>query len=142
MLTIKSDDVRGRANAFEAMVKGEEIPAPSVPESFKVLMRELNSLALKVVPIDSEEVEEEEIVPVIKPSELPEDLVEDGEVDAADPSDDTDNDDQSADDDDDDDDSDDEPADPEDLTGDEEDEASDEADEVDLVENKAEEEAS
>lgn len=61
MLTIKSDDVRGRANAFEAMVKGEEIPAPSVPESFKVLMRELNSLGLKVVPIDSQEVDEEEV---------------------------------------------------------------------------------
>ena len=63
MLTIKSDDVRGRSNAFEAMVKGEEIPAPSVPESFKVLVRELNSLGLKVVPIDSEEVEEEDEKP-------------------------------------------------------------------------------
>jgi DNA-directed RNA polymerase subunit beta len=75
MLTIKSDDVRGRANAFEAMVKGEEIPAPSVPESFKVLMRELNSLGLKVVPIDSQEVEEEEtpVVP-IKPDDLPADI--------------------------------------------------------------------
>ncbi|MFH2118168.1 MAG: DNA-directed RNA polymerase subunit beta, partial [Candidatus Paceibacterota bacterium] len=73
MLTIKSDDVRGRANAFEAMVKGEEIPAPSVPESFKVLMRELNSLALKVVPIDSEEIEEEVAEP-ISPEELPEDI--------------------------------------------------------------------
>jgi DNA-directed RNA polymerase subunit beta len=75
MLTIKSDDVRGRANAFEAMVKGEEIPAPSVPESFKVLMRELNSLGLKVVPIDSQEVEEEETpVAPIKPEELPADV--------------------------------------------------------------------
>ena len=64
MLTIKSDDVRGRANAFEAMVKGEEIPAPSVPESFKVLMRELNSLALTVNPIDSEEEDEVEEKPV------------------------------------------------------------------------------
>ena len=63
MLTIKSDDVRGRANAFEAMVKGDDIPAPSVPESFKVLMRELNSLALTITPIDSEEVEEVEEVP-------------------------------------------------------------------------------
>ena len=75
MLTIKSDDVRGRANAFEAMVKGEEIPAPSVPESFKVLMRELNSLGLKVVPIDSQEVEEEETsAGPISPDELPEDV--------------------------------------------------------------------
>ncbi|HEX9817596.1 MAG TPA: DNA-directed RNA polymerase subunit beta, partial [Patescibacteria group bacterium] len=87
MLTIKSDDVRGRANAFEAMVKGEEIPAPSVPESFKVLMRELNSLALKVVPIDSEEVEEELAEP-IKPEELPEDLDDDSGTSVADVSDD------------------------------------------------------
>ncbi|OGJ37260.1 MAG: DNA-directed RNA polymerase subunit beta [Candidatus Pacebacteria bacterium RIFOXYB1_FULL_39_46] len=83
MLTIKSDDVRGRANAFEAMVKGEEIPAPSVPESFKVLMRELNSLALKVVPIDSEEIEEEVAEP-ISPEELPEDIeIEDEKTDEA-----------------------------------------------------------
>ena len=50
MLTIKSDDVKGRGRAFEAMVKGEEIPAPTVPESFKVLVRELNSLGLDVIP--------------------------------------------------------------------------------------------
>jgi DNA-directed RNA polymerase subunit beta len=48
MLTIKSDDVVGRAKAFEAIVKGTEIPAPTVPESFKVLMRELNSLGLDI----------------------------------------------------------------------------------------------
>jgi DNA-directed RNA polymerase subunit beta len=71
MLTIKSDDVRGRSNAFEAMVKGEEIPAPSVPESFKVLVRELNSLAIKITPIDSEEVEEE--------AEKPDESVEEDE---------------------------------------------------------------
>ena len=50
MLTIKSDDVRGRAKAFEAIVKGEEIPAPTVPESFKVLCKELNSLSLNINP--------------------------------------------------------------------------------------------
>ena len=49
MLTIKSDDVVGRAKAFEAIVKGTEIPASTVPESFKVLMRELNSLGLDVI---------------------------------------------------------------------------------------------
>ena len=48
MITIKSDDVMGRAKAFEAMVKGEDIPEPTVPESFRVLMRELNSLGLDV----------------------------------------------------------------------------------------------
>jgi DNA-directed RNA polymerase subunit beta len=52
MLTIKSDDVRGRAKAFEAIVKGEEIPAPTVPESFKVLCKELNSLALNINPLE------------------------------------------------------------------------------------------
>lgn len=48
MLTIKSDDVLGRARAFEAIVKGIDIPEATVPESFKVLVRELNSLGLSV----------------------------------------------------------------------------------------------
>lgn len=51
MLTIKSDDVVGRAKAFEAIVKGTDIPTPKVPESFKVLIKELQSLGLNVVPI-------------------------------------------------------------------------------------------
>lgn len=51
MLTIKSDDVVGRSRAFEAIVKGLEISEPSVPESFRVLVRELNSLGLSVNPI-------------------------------------------------------------------------------------------
>lgn len=63
MLTIKSDDVAGRARAFEAIVKGAEISDPTIPESFKVLMRELNSLCINVEPKDvkfaTEEVEEE-----------------------------------------------------------------------------------
>jgi DNA-directed RNA polymerase subunit beta len=63
MLTIKSDDVMGRAKAFEAIVKGTDIPAPTVPESFKVLMRELNSLAIDVVPYELEEADEPEVVP-------------------------------------------------------------------------------
>lgn len=48
MLTIKSDDIVGRAKAFEAIVKGMEIPEATVPESFKVLVRELNSLGLSI----------------------------------------------------------------------------------------------
>jgi DNA-directed RNA polymerase subunit beta len=48
MLTIKSDDIVGRAKAFEAIVKGTEIPEATVPESFKVLVRELNSLGLSI----------------------------------------------------------------------------------------------
>ena len=60
MLTIKSDDVRGRAKAFEAIVKGEEIPAPTVPESFKVLCKELNSLALNIDPLEEVVLSDEE----------------------------------------------------------------------------------
>jgi len=63
MLTIKSDDVMGRAKAFEAMVKGTEIPAPTVPESFKVLMRELNSLGLDVVALEATIIDDETFVP-------------------------------------------------------------------------------
>jgi DNA-directed RNA polymerase subunit beta len=48
MLTIKSDDIVGRAKAFEAIVKGVDIPQSTVPESFKVLVRELNSLCLSI----------------------------------------------------------------------------------------------
>lgn len=62
MLTIKSDDVVGRAKAFEAIVKGTDIPTPKVPESFKVLIKELQSLGLNVVPMGAtvynEEIEE------------------------------------------------------------------------------------
>ena len=50
MLTIKSDDVVGRARAFEAIVKGENIPASTIPESFKVLVKELQALGLNVFP--------------------------------------------------------------------------------------------
>ncbi|MEA2056972.1 MAG: DNA-directed RNA polymerase subunit beta [Patescibacteria group bacterium] len=60
MLTIKSDDVRGRSKAFKAMVKGEEIPAPTIPESFKVLISELNSLGLDIIPLESEDADEDE----------------------------------------------------------------------------------
>jgi DNA-directed RNA polymerase subunit beta len=72
MLTIKSDDVMGRAKAFEAIVKGTKIPAPTVPESFKVLKRELNSLGLDVIEHERLEVEEEEPVAKLSPEELAE----------------------------------------------------------------------
>jgi DNA-directed RNA polymerase subunit beta len=48
LLTVKSDDVMGRVQTYEAIVKGEEIQAPGVPESFKVLIKELQSLGLNV----------------------------------------------------------------------------------------------
>ena len=50
MLTIKSDDIVGRARAFEAIVKGTDIPESTIPESFKVLVRELNALGLNIIP--------------------------------------------------------------------------------------------
>jgi DNA-directed RNA polymerase subunit beta len=50
MLTIKSDDIEGRAKAFQAIIKGQEIPEPTLPESFKVLVKELAGLGLKVYP--------------------------------------------------------------------------------------------
>jgi DNA-directed RNA polymerase subunit beta len=50
MLTIKSDDVVGRAKAFEAIVKDADIPEATIPESFKVLVKELNSLCLNIIP--------------------------------------------------------------------------------------------
>jgi DNA-directed RNA polymerase subunit beta len=64
MLTVKSDDVIGRVRAYEAIVKGENLPESSVPESFKVLMREMQSLGLNVEVIsesgESVEVKETE----------------------------------------------------------------------------------
>jgi len=64
MLTLKSDDVVGRSKAFEAIVKGETIPMSSIPESFKVLVKELNSLCLAVVPTGQVVAAVEEIMPV------------------------------------------------------------------------------
>lgn len=58
MLTIKSDDVVGRAKAFESIVKGTDIPAATIPESFKVLVEELNSLGIDVEPLGAIEQEE------------------------------------------------------------------------------------
>jgi DNA-directed RNA polymerase subunit beta len=52
ILTVKSDDMIGRVKTFEAIVKGENIPAPGVPESFRVLMKELQSLGLDIKALD------------------------------------------------------------------------------------------
>ncbi len=54
ILTVKSDDVVGRVKAYEAIIKGQNIPTPGVPESFKVLIRELRSLALDVRVLDED----------------------------------------------------------------------------------------
>lgn len=52
MLTIKSDDVYGRTKAFEAIIKGLDIPQSTVPESFNVLIKELNALGLNIEPVE------------------------------------------------------------------------------------------
>jgi len=64
VLTVKSDDVVGRVKTYEAIVKGENVPEPGIPESFKVLMKELQSLALdvKVYSDKREEIEIKESV--------------------------------------------------------------------------------
>jgi DNA-directed RNA polymerase subunit beta len=54
LLTIKSDDVLGRVKVYEAIVKGENIPEPGIPESFKVLIKEMQSLCLNVEVLSSE----------------------------------------------------------------------------------------
>ena len=64
ILTVKSDDIVGRVKTYEAIVKGENIPEPGVPESFKVLLKELQSLALdiRVLREDQTEVEIKECI--------------------------------------------------------------------------------
>ena len=55
ILTFKSDDVVGRVKTYEAIIKGENVPEPGIPESFKVLLKELQSLALDVRLLDSDD---------------------------------------------------------------------------------------
>jgi DNA-directed RNA polymerase subunit beta len=59
ILTVKSDDVVGRVKTYEAIVKGENVPEPGVPESFKVLIKELQSLGMdvKILSGDEKEIE-------------------------------------------------------------------------------------
>ncbi|MCQ4925782.1 DNA-directed RNA polymerase subunit beta [Tissierella carlieri] len=64
ILTVKSDDIVGRVKTYEAVVKGENIPEPGIPESFKVLIKELQSLSLdiKIISEDKTEIELQESV--------------------------------------------------------------------------------
>ena len=64
ILTVKSDDINGRTKTYEAIVKGENIPTPGIPESFKVLVKELQSLALDVRVLDQhgEEIELSDLI--------------------------------------------------------------------------------
>ena len=57
ILTVKSDDVVGRVKTYESIVKGQNIPEPGIPESFKVLIKELQSLGLDVKVLDKDEQE-------------------------------------------------------------------------------------
>jgi DNA-directed RNA polymerase subunit beta len=63
LLTIKSDDVLGRVKVYEAIVKGDNIPEPGIPESFKVLMKEMQALCLnvEVLATDGSEIEMREM---------------------------------------------------------------------------------
>ncbi|MEK7146466.1 MAG: DNA-directed RNA polymerase subunit beta, partial [Patescibacteria group bacterium] len=69
MLTIKSDDVYGRAKAYESIIKGESIRKPRTPESFNVLVKELQSLGLNVDLLQMQEEEVDEKVEYIEPEE-------------------------------------------------------------------------
>jgi DNA-directed RNA polymerase subunit beta len=83
MLTTKSDDVVGRAKAFEAIVKGTDIPMPKVPESFKVLLKELNALGLNVVAVGATISDAPIDAPIETPEKLKESLAEEAtEVEA------------------------------------------------------------
>ena len=55
ILTVKSDDTVGRVSTYESIVKGQNVPKPGIPESFKVLIKELQSLALDVKVLDSDD---------------------------------------------------------------------------------------
>ncbi|KHF33814.1 DNA-directed RNA polymerase subunit beta [Paenibacillus sp. P1XP2] len=63
ILTVKSDDVVGRVKTYESIVKGENVPEPGVPESFKVLIKELQSLGMdvKILSGDEQEIEMKEL---------------------------------------------------------------------------------
>lgn len=70
ILTVKSDDVVGRVKTYEAIVKGENVPEPGVPESFKVLIKELQSLGMdvKILAKDEQEIEIRELDDEDEPS--------------------------------------------------------------------------
>jgi DNA-directed RNA polymerase subunit beta len=86
ILTVKSDDVTGRVKTYEAIVKGQNIPTPGIPESFKVLVKELQSLALDIRVLDEngEEIELSQLVdeddgPVLPTIEEAENAIENSE---------------------------------------------------------------
>ena len=89
ILTVKSDDVTGRVRTYESIVKGNNIPQPGVPESFKVLVKELQSLCLdiRVLDKDGAEIElkdddEDEFIPKMKDDEMYSTMADDDEIEA------------------------------------------------------------
>ncbi|MDD4715372.1 MAG: DNA-directed RNA polymerase subunit beta [Oscillospiraceae bacterium] len=78
ILTVKSDDVTGRVRTYEAIVKGHNVPKPGVPESFKVLVKELQSLCLDVRVLDAEgqeiELKDDDDADTFQPGRMDEDV--------------------------------------------------------------------
>ncbi len=70
MLTVKSDDINGRTKTYEAIVKGEEMPEADLPESFKVLLKEFQAIALDIELFDKEGTKTYEAI--VKGEEMPE----------------------------------------------------------------------
>jgi len=80
MLTIKSDDLVGRSAAYRAIVQGEEIPQPTLPESFKLLVRELNGVGLSVEPLRKGGKGTEPVREAVSASAIPEEVAVEPEV--------------------------------------------------------------
>ncbi len=92
ILTVKSDDTVGRVNTYEAIVKGQNVPKPGIPESFKVLIKELQSLGLdvKVLDINQEEIDlkqhfdDDDDIPMMPMSDFNDEMTADELSDTAD----------------------------------------------------------
>ena len=92
ILTVKSDDTVGRVNTYEAIVKGQNVPKPGIPESFKVLIKELQSLGLdvKVLDINQEEIDlkqhfdEDDDIPMMPAADFSDEMTADEHSDSSD----------------------------------------------------------
>ncbi|MBE6849477.1 MAG: DNA-directed RNA polymerase subunit beta [Ruminococcus sp.] len=92
ILTVKSDDTVGRVNTYEAIVKGQNVPKPGIPESFKVLIKELQSLGLdvKVLDINQEEIDlkqhfdEDDDIPMMPTADFSDEMTADEHSDLSD----------------------------------------------------------
>jgi DNA-directed RNA polymerase subunit beta len=92
LLTVKSDDTNGRVKTYEAIVKGENVPDPGIPESFKVLVKEIRSLALDIEPLKyreeprssqaAQEAETSDVIDVLAAADGAEDFLANDSADA------------------------------------------------------------